>query len=86
MCIVNPRTGKVKKKRIFDTFENSDGIEKWFSTVVQDYIVVCACRDECTKRFLWEGRKWFCQMGSKDVKNIIYKGGWAFIGLFARKG
>ena len=53
--------------------------------LLEEYIVVAACKDECEKAFSEAAKSWFTSMGSKEVWNIENRQGWVFIGNSAKR-
>ena len=53
--------------------------------MVQDgWIVAAACKDECTRHLPLKGKTWFQRMGSKEIANLKFRQGFAFIGVYGR--
>ena len=50
------------------------------------YIVVAACMDDCAANLSHTARQWFADMGSKEIENLRYRQGFAFIGIRGRPG
>ena len=45
------------------------------------HIVVAACKDDCVTNLSTAGKKWFFDMGSKEIWNLGYRQGFSFIGI-----
>ena len=58
--------------KVFDTFESDHLFEEWVSNhiIMEDYIIIAACKDDCTKNLTWNSRKWFSDLGSRQVEKI----------------
>ena len=52
---------------------------------MDDYIIIAACKDDCTKNLTWNSRKWFTDLGSRQVEKIQYRCSFAFIGIIGKK-
>ena len=71
---------------VFDTYESSDKFNEFISKEVPDgHIVVAACKDDCVKNLSTEGKNWFTKLGSKEIWDLQYRHGFAFIGISGRK-
>ena len=82
IAVINPSDFKVSTCQIFDTYKSSSDFEAFTKNVIPDgYIVVAACKDECTQNLSERGRRWFQSMGSVAIKDLEYRCGFAFIGV-----
>lgn len=66
VVLVNPENGKVEWTKVFDTYEKPEGFDYFCANVhiPHGFIVVAACKDECTSNLSAFGRSWFKFMGS----------------------
>lgn len=86
LVVINPKNGKVETARAFDTYESSEEFDKFLNTYIPDqYIIVAACKDECTTNLSNEVKYWFSEMGSKMIWSLSYREGFVFIGINGRK-
>ena len=82
IVLVNPADAKVEFAKVFDTHESSQHLDNFIATGVPDgHIVVAACKDECFTNISESAKKWFTDMGSKEINNLKYREGFAFIGI-----
>ena len=64
--IINPARGQVEEAKVFDTYNSSAEFDKFIENDIPDgYILVAACKDDCTKRLSQGAKAWFQKMGSK---------------------
>ena len=81
MIVINTATGKVQSAKVFDTYKSTVLFDKFIKrTIPEGYIVIGACKDDCVTALSEEGKKWFENMGSKLIRNLNYRCGFAFIG------
>ena len=73
--------------KVFDTYRTSEGFEEFIGreTIPDGYIVVAACKDECSVQLSLKAKLWFAEMGSKEVLELGYRQGFAFIGIRGRR-
>ena len=45
------------------------------------YLVLAACKDECSTNLSLKAKEWFKSMGSTDIEVVGYRCGYAFIGV-----
>ena len=45
-----------------------------------DYIIVAACKDECSQKLSFEVKNWFMSMGSSEINKLEYRQSFCFIG------
>ena len=50
-----------------------------------ELIMVVACKDDMICRLSEYGKKWLESMGSKEIRNLKSKCGFAFIGVYGTK-
>ena len=82
IVIINPSNGKVSAGRVFDTYKTSEQLDSFILNCVPDnYIVVAACKDECVAKISLAAMQWFIGMGSKEIKKLGHRQGFAFIGV-----
>lgn len=86
IVIINPGNGKVMFAKVFDTYKRSDTFDAFVAKGVPDgYIVVAACKDECTRNLSTDAKSWFAKMGSKEIFSLSYRQGFGFIGTAGKK-
>lgn len=49
------------------------------------YIIVAACKDDCARKLSDKAKKFFSKMGSRTIKKLKYRQGFAFIGRLKTK-
>ena len=68
VVVINPTTGKTVSAKVFDTHVSSDEFESFIQFfqkgILEDHIVVSACKDDCATKLSWDIKKWFESMGS----------------------
>ena len=80
--VIDSSTGEVQVARVFDTYKSSVEFDKFIEgDLTEGFIVIAACKDECTKNLSDKGRLWFANMGSKEIWKLEYRCGFAFIGI-----
>ena len=80
--VVNPCDATVVATKVFDTYVDSKDFERFVGSQIPDgYIVVVACKDECTTSLSNTGKGWFAGLGSKEIWKVGYREGFAFIGI-----
>ena len=85
IVIINKRTGNVELARVFDTYKKGDSFDEFINREIPEgLIVVAACKDDMATNLSHEGRKWFGDMGSKEIWTLSYRRGFAFIGISGR--
>ena len=69
IAIIDPKDGRIRQGRVFDTYKTSEEFEKWISTenIPAGYIVAAACKDECTANLSDTIKNWFIGMGSSSI-------------------
>ena len=86
VVVINPNTGKVDFKNVFDTNQSSEALETFIDTgITEGFIIVAACKDDCVTNMSDKVVQWFADMGSKEIYDLKYRQGFAFIGLSNRK-
>lgn len=74
IVIINPANGEVALAKVFDTYKYSKAFDDFIAGGIPElYIVIAACKDDCTKNLSWNGRKWFQGLGSKEIMNLQYR-------------
>ena len=53
--------------------------------IPEGHIVVAASKDDCMTSLSQKARHFFAKMGSKEIWNLAYRQGYAFIGISGRK-
>ena len=57
IVIINPFNGQIESAKVFDTYESSAALNKFIlEDVPQSYIVVAACKDECSTNLSGEAK------------------------------
>ena len=69
---------------VFDTYQSSTELEAFIDKIPPDMIIVAACKDECAQNLSQIGKLWFSNMGSKEIWNVKYRDGYAFVGVSGR--
>lgn len=83
--IFNPFLGRIECAMVFDTYYSSDVFEKFIShDIPNGFIVIAACKDECTSNLSHSAKFWFGKMGSREIWNLKYRCGFAFVGIMGR--
>ena len=87
--MIDPYLGKVKFGKVFDTYKSSIGLEEFINTIDplknMGYIIVAVCKDDCITNLSDHVKKFFEDLGSKELKNLEYRQGWALIGIYGKK-
>ena len=82
IVLINPSNGKIEFAQIFDTHMNKDSMDVFMEKRLPlGFIVIAACKDECSTRLSRDSKKWFEYIGSKLIKNVKYRLGFCFIGV-----
>ena len=85
IVVVNPSKARVELAKVFDTYKTADGFDDFIaSDIPEGHIVVAACKDDCASNLSPKARQWFVEMGSKEIVNLEYRQGFAFIGTMGR--
>ena len=72
---MNPISGFVEWTGVFDTYKSSEAFE-WFienSDIADGYIIIAACKDDCSNNLSLLSRQWFKTMGSTEIENIGFR-------------
>ena len=57
VVVINKYNGKVELAKCFDTWDNCERFDHFIDTgIPEHYIVVAACKDECTKNLSTKAR------------------------------
>ena len=81
IVVLNPKTGQVEFAKVFDTHKSPDEFEDFcLKDIPTDYIIVAACKDDCSMNISEVSKCWFSGMGSTKIWNVGYRQGFAFIG------
>ena len=68
VVVINPSDGHIISSLVFDTYISSNKLETFIATEVLDgSIIVAACKDECSKNLSQVCKKWFGDMGSRQI-------------------
>ena len=88
IVVVDQKTAKVRSAQAFDTYSTSLWLDDFVSKsggIRPGNIVIAACKDECTTKLSEVGIKWFEEkMGSKELRKLGYRCGFALIGVFGK--
>ena len=82
IVIIRPSDGKVIMAKSFDTYKSPvefDNYVKW-NKHPTGYIMVIACKDECSTLLSRMSKDWLKNMGSREFGNIGYRCGFVWIG------
>lgn len=82
---IDPKTGELWTGNCFDTYLTSSHMEKAIEKIPKGYIVVAACKDECSRNLSMSAKLFFAYMGSEEIWNIKYRQAYAFIGINGKK-
>ena len=88
IVVIDPTDGSVEWATVFDTYESPEGFDGFIAKdlhLKQGSIVAAACKDDCATKLSLRGRQWFANMGSKEIWNLGYRQGFAFIGISGRE-
>ena len=81
IAVVNQLDGKVVSAEVFDTYKTSLALDRFIDQgIPEGCIVVATCRDDCTKALSDKAKTWLMGLGSKEISNVGYRQGFAFIG------
>ena len=82
IVLINPKNGEILKAKVFDTYKSSSEFEAFIDSpnVPAGCILVAACKDDCVTNLSQKAKAWFAKMGSKEIWNLEYRQGFAFIG------
>ena len=81
MVIINPHTGKVNHAQVYDTYEEKEEFDKFRRKIIPEgYIIVAACKDDCSSQLSEHAVEWFERLGSQEILDLGYREGFAFIG------
>lgn len=82
IVVINSSNGKVVTAKVFDTYKTSASFNDFIAKeITTGFIVVAACKDDCITNLSTEGKAWFTKMGSREISNLAYRCGFAFIGM-----
>ena len=87
IVVINPLDCSVVFAKVFDTYASSDGFDNFIRTskIPEGFIIVAACKDDCTAKLSDKAKTWFTtNMGSKEISQLFYRCGFAFIGIFGK--
>lgn len=75
IVVLNPYNGEIVFKKVFDTYTTSALFDDFIDgdTIKPGFIVAAACKDECVKGLSNKARKWFADMGSKEIYKVKYR-------------
>ena len=65
IVVINPSNGVVEWAETFDTYNTSERFDMFTDIELNEgFIVIAACKDECSKNMSEKGKIWFENMGS----------------------
>ena len=69
IVVINRKTGRVEAAKVFDTYKRSDNFDEFISDdgIAFGSIIVAACMDDCITNMSQEAKRWFSNMGSKEI-------------------
>ena len=82
MVVINPQANfTVMISQVFDTYKLTEKLDLFIkgNYVEKGYIVVAACKDDCSTKLTTEHRNWFAEFGSKEIWNLDYRDGFVFV-------
>ena len=86
VVLFNPFNGYVEWAKVYDTYKRPEFFDLFVdSEMPEGWIVVAACKDECSTHLSREGKQFFSDMGSREIWKLGYRQGFAFIGQIGRK-
>ena len=87
IVLINPKKLEVEWAQAYDTYKNSFMFDDFIETgdIREGIIVVAACKDECVTSLSEKGKQFFEDMGSKEIRKLEYRQGFAFIGVMGKK-
>ena len=87
IVIIDQDTHQVKLAKVFDTYESAAAFDDFIrGDLEKGSIVAAACQDDCVSHLSQDAKNWFVYgMGSKEVTEIQYRQGFAFIGTFGSR-
>ena len=86
IVVINPTNGEVCWAIVFDTYKSSDDLNEFIlKGLPAGYIVVAACKDECSTNMSVHARILFTDMGSQEIWKIERRQGYVFVGIMGNK-
>ena len=74
IVVVDPTMSEIVFAKVFDTYESSYYFDSFVQTEIPEgHIVIAACKDDCTKNLSTNGKKFFSDMGSKEIWTLGYR-------------
>ena len=74
IVVINPHNGKIEQARAFDTYKYAERLDDFVDNdVPKGYIVVAACKDECTAALSFKNKSLFGAMGSQLIWKLEYR-------------
>ena len=82
IAIINPDDGTVESAKVFDTYATCTKLDLFIKWPPKDgRIMAVACKDECTTKLSNIAYWFFNNNGAKEMWNLNYRQGFAFIGI-----
>lgn len=88
VVVMDPQDGGSAMGRVFDTYKSSEAIDQFIDEneeMPDGNIVICACKDECSKSISEKAKQWLQNCGSLMSPYLKYRCGFAFIGIVERR-
>lgn len=86
VMVLSPRDGAVVASASFDTSSRSDGFDSFIRrSFAGGSPVVAAVNGDAAGKLSPEGRKWFADMGSAEIKNLKKGESFVFLGGYGAK-
>ena len=74
IIVIAPATGKIRMAQVFDTYKTPVNLDDFIINEIPDnYIVVAACKDDCTEQLSDMAKQWFVDMGSKLINDLRFR-------------
>ena len=85
--IINPGDFSIELAQVFDTYKSPSIFEAFINNnrIPRGHIIMAACEDDMAQSLPANAKKWFDSMGSKEIWNLTYREGFAFIGRMGRR-
>lgn len=75
IVVIHPHTGAVAWSAAFDTYVQWKGLDYFcqHSSIPNDYIIVCACKDEASTNISQFSKQWFQKLGSENFCKLYFR-------------
>ena len=82
IAVINTLTGHVETAQVFDTYKSSEEFDIFVNKEIpRGFIIIAACKDECTTSLSDAAKVWFEKMGSSLIWTLEYRRSFAFVGI-----